>query len=528
MKGSRKSYSGRLDFADPIQYRYFMRRLTLSGVTADKFPQLYRSLAETRARHLAGGKMASLNDPGCPPDTICPVNILTTFGAPTTNPQNFTVSAFSSIPNNPSVVMNSIELTDQNNNLFAGPQNSTDYKGGYDVVTILNGTAPSTATQIIAQGTWYYVPQGGGGVPGYFYADTVQGQQPTIINTSPTNVKGNQQIKVCVTRQDADCDYWYAAQPGGQNVVQFPLSGNVTYPNAIKVNSSNQPLDATSSVIISQPNQQQGGGCTPLPINQTFVNYTNVSGNVVSWDVNPASFGVATPCFPSNSTVVFDLMLTVYDVNNHSQIIAITSQQGVPQSNTLRIFPMIVVYGCVAEGTLVTMADGSEKAIQTIRAGELIQSNPARVPLTVDNYTKGFEKQPMYLITTENKRELLLTEGHPVVTVGGVKAAKRLVVGDVLITNRGHSRLVKIVPKKFDGNIWNLDVGRPNDRVRLTDNNTTFYANGILVGDGQMQKRFDRADYESPAQVLKRIDKKWHIDYRNSELMSKERRRKGQ
>ena len=154
-------------------------------------------------------------------------------------------------------------------------------------------------------------------------------------------------------------------------------------------------------------NPLQGGGCTTLPIQQSFLSFATVSNNVVSWVVNPAQFGVATPCFPSNSTVIFDLMLTVFDVNQNAWLITITSLQGAPLSNVLRIDPMVVVYGCVAEGTLVTMADDTTKPIETIRAGERVRSNPKRLPLTVDNYTKGYEKPPMYAIATANGRKLL-------------------------------------------------------------------------------------------------------------------------
>lgn len=160
-------------------------------------------------------------------------------------------------------------------------------------------------------------------------------------------------------------------------------------------------------MTVSQPNPTQGDGCVPLPIQQQFLTFTTVSNNVVSWTVNPAQFGVATPCFPSNSTIVFDLMLTVFDVNQNPYLITITSQRGAPLTNVLRIQPTIVVYGCVAEGTLGTMADDTTKPIETIKAGERVRSNAQRLPLTVDNYTKGYEKPPMYALATANGRKPL-------------------------------------------------------------------------------------------------------------------------
>jgi len=523
--GDRMVFSRPLDFSDPLQHRHFMSQVKAAGLTPQRYPQLFRSIEETRQTHLAARRAnrAVADDTSCPNDQVCPLNILTTFGAPTTNPLAFSVNALSTIPNNPAVAFNIIGLYDQNDAVFAGPTKVVQNGTGYDLANLVNGNAPGGTTAVQAQGVWYYQPQGGGGIPGSFYSAGAPGQNPTIVNTAPTNVKGNNQIKICVTRQDADCDYWYQSI-SGQFVVRFPLQGNVTYPNPIAVDANGHPANAVTSVTISQPSPGNGGGCVPIPINQTFLNYTTVSNNVVSWNIDPAQFGVATPCFPSNTTVIFDLMLTVYDTNQKPWIIAITSQQGQPQSNTLRIYPTLVVYGCVAEGTLVTMADDTKRPIETIGVGEKIRSNAERLPLTVDNYTKGYEKPPMVLITTANGRALMLTEGHPVVTTAGLKLARKLKVGDAVLTDEGEARLVKVERKKFEGNVWNLDVGRADDRVRLTDTNTTFYANGILVGDGQIQGRMDRAEYESAEQVLKRLDKKWHLDFRNNEADKRARR----
>lgn len=522
-----RPYSIRLDFADPIQFRYFMTQLRLAGLTRAKFPQLYRSLEETRQAHLARGRPASLEEEPCPPDTVCPVNILSTFGAPIATPLDFSVTAFSSIPTNPQYTMNTIGMYDQSGKLFAGPLTQDQFNLGYDLVNTVHGIAPEHTSLVQAQGPWYYIPQGGGGVVGDFYAETAPGELPTILNQSPTNVKGNNQIKVCVVRMDSDCDYWYSSI-NNQFVVRFPVQGNVTYPNPIKVDANNRPANASYHVQIAQPNQGQGGGCQPLPINQKFIDYITVSNNVVSWNVNPAQFGVATPCFPSNSPVVYDLMLTVFDTNNRPWLIAITSKPGPPIANTLRIPQMSVAYGCLAAGTLVTLADGTKKPIETIAAGERVLSNQQRIPMTVDNYTKGFEKRPMYSLTTANGRTLLLTDGHPVVTTAGLKMAKHLAPGDILLTDAGPARLIKIVPQQYDGDVWNLDIGRDTDRVRLTNTNTTFYANGILVGDGRIQKRLERAEFESSAQILKRLDRKWLVDYRNHELMRRARERRPQ
>jgi len=513
--GQNPAYTRLLDFSDPAQYRYFMTQLQHAGVSASRYPQLFRSIEETHQAHLARHRAGTpAADATCGNDQVCPLNTLTSFGAPTTNPLAFSVNALSSIPKTPPVAMNVIGLYDQNGKVFANPVTQMQHGTGYDVANFVSGNAPQGTTTVQAQGAWYYLPQGGGGVPGSFYAADAPGQNPDIRNTSPTNVKGNTQIKICVTRADTDCDYFYQAI-GGQQVVRFPLIGSVTYPNPIQANGSGNPANAISSVTISQPTPGNGGACNPLPLNQNFNTIARVSNNVVNWSIDPAQFGVASPCFPTGTTVIFDLMLTVFDTSQKPWVIAVTSQQGQPQSNLQRIYPTVVVYGCVAEGTQITLADGSLEPIEMFRTGERIRSNSRNVALTVDNYTKGYEKPPMVDISTGNGRHLLLTEGHPVVTVAGLKLARQLAVGDVVETDAGNSKLVKVERRVFAGNVWNLDVGRPNDQVQITPTNTTFYANGILVGDGHIQGRMDRADYESPEQVLKRLDPKWRTDFLN-------------
>lgn len=526
--GANRSYSRTLDFSDPQQYRYFMAEIARAGLTAERYPQLFKSIEQTRQTQVARrrSKKAAIADaPMCPNDQVCPVNIITTLGAPGSNQLYFQSNALTSVPNNPPVATNTLGLYDQNGTVFAPPLAVMDHNTGYDLENSVTGTAPAQTTQAQARGVYYYGAQedSSEGVGGSLYAEASVGEQVQIHNTSPTNVKGNQQIKICVTRQDSDCDYFYQAI-GGQQVVQFPIIGDVTYPNPIAADANNHPLNGIGSVTLAQPVPNQGGGCAPLPVNQSLVGSAIVSGNSVNWTINPGQFGVATPCFPSNSTVVYDLMLTVYDTSQKPWVISITSEQGPPISDTLRILPMSVLYGCLAEGTLVTMADETRRPIESVRVGEVIRSNEKRIPLTVDNYTKGYEKTPMVSITTTSGRSLLLTEGHPVITTAGAKLASKLRVGDVVITDTGEAKLVKVERQQFNGNVWNLDVGRPTDRVQLTDTNTTFYANGILVGDRQMQGRMTRAEKESPAAIRASLDPKWLQDFDNYQIDKQARR----
>jgi len=519
-----------LDLTDPAQYRFFMKQLAIAGATKERFPQLFRSIE--RARRLqAAGDTLTCAPATCPNDQVCPVNIVATLAQSTTD-SSFSATALSSIPANPSVAQNIIGLYDKNSAVLACPEVATQNGTGYDVVNTVAGAPLSTSTAVQVIGTYYYETADGCPYSGSLFETAAVGDTMTITNTSPTDVNGNGVIKVCVTRTDSDCDYSYASS-NGQFIVTFPVEGNTVFTQSIQSNSSGNPSGTAVSAgaSITAPTPGNGGGCSPLPVNQNIISNTQVTsntggGSTVTWTIDPASFGVATPCFPSGSAVTYNFNMTVEDTNSIPHSFNITSAPVCPMTNTVCIPQMTVTYGCLAEGTQVTLADGSTQSIEKIAVGKKVRTDAAGALLSVDNYSRGYEKEPMYRIITKNGRQLLLTKTHPVITSRGVKAARDLRIGDTVTTDAGPDTLVRVYRVTYRGNVWGLDIGSPEDRVRLTDTNTTFFANGILVGDGKMQGRLERAHYESPAEVLSRLDPKWHTDYRNTLKLQREKEQK--
>src|SRR5271155_4559723 len=92
--------------------------------------------------------------------------------------------------------------------------------------------------------------------------------------------------------------------------------------------------------------------------------------------------------------------------------------------------------------------------------------------------------------------------------------AKLLTEGDVVQTAEGPSRLRTVGREAFSGTVWNLTVDPVNGDAAKTA--TTFYANGILVGDGHMQHDLELAERQKSVNVLKVLPAEWQQDYQNA------------
>jgi hypothetical protein len=529
-----KSPYGELDLAEPLHQRYFMRQLELGGFTRAEYPMMFATIDAAqktaiahRARLGAPKSTASGGIAAAPPRSmrllapastgdlpIVPiVNVIAVGQDPFSQAISATVQL--SIPNNgntaPSVAMTTLGLYDQNGNQIGGVNGVSENFAGFDLRNTVIGVPTTTPTQITVQGSYYYIDVYGAPHSGAIYAQAAQfaGLNQTITNTSPTDIDGNRVIKVCVVRQDADCDYMYSAT-GGQYIVQFPIQGSITFPVALQP-IAQQQANGAYSITITQPNPTQGGGCS-LPANFNFWNNATVNGSVLSWNINPGPFSnpVASPnnpCFPSNSTVVYNLFVTVLGIDSKPYLATITTAQlAPPPPNTLVIYPMSVAYGCVEEGSRVSLPGGGSIPIEKLVPGQQIVAAGGRT-LEVSRLTRGDEALPMVRIKTRNGRSLLLTETHPVLTLEGPVMAKSLVAGQVAMTEQGPSELVSI-GREPGGKVWNIAFAATS----ATASDEGFFANGVLVGDAAAQQRAELRERNMLAQRQQTIPAAWRTD----------------
>lgn len=521
---------GELDLADPVHQRYFLKQLDLGGFSRAEYPMMFASIdaaqKTARAKRLQAGPPRSLATAGgaATPRLAAPASTDTQPIVPVVNivsigqdPYSQAISATVqlSVPNTgntaPAVALTTLSLFDQNGNQIGTANGVSQNYAGFDVQNTVVGVPGAATSTVSLQGSYYYIDVNGAPHSGAISATTVlPSSSQTINNLQPTDVDGNHVIKVCVVRTDADCDYQYG-QTGGQFVVKFPIQGNVTFPVALQP-IANQRTSGINSVTITQPNPTQGGGCT-LPANFDFWGNAAINGSVLSWNINPGPFSNPqsapnNPCFPSNSTVIYNLFVTVFGTDNRPYMATITTDQmSPPPPNTLVIYPMSVAYGCVEEGSQVALPGGRSVAIETLRPGQAVVGAGGRT-LEVRRLTQGDEAIPMVRITTADGHSLLLTETHPVLTADGPVMAKALTVGRIVTTATGASALTA-VGREPGRKVWNIAFAA----TPAGGADEGFYANGVLVGDAAAQQRAELRERTRLAESRQQaIPVAWRID----------------
>ncbi|TAN59166.1 MAG: hypothetical protein EPN26_00410 [Rhodospirillales bacterium] len=520
-----KQVSGPLDFSDPVQYRFYVRQSVLSGATQDKYPQFFRELEATRKRHIAqkGIDRHILEARKLGDASAIAVNVVSGFGAQATTQQNFVASALSSTPGGSENTRLTLQLLDANYNPL-GPNNQhTEFAQGENTQVSAPGSFPSPTTPnakrpVYITGTYNYQPYGGTAQHGYLLARSDSIPQ-SISNQNPIKHGGNVAgtIRVCLNRSGTDCDI--TENTGSQQNVIFPIQGSVTYFDAIQTPFTND--NSFSSTIITK--EQSGGGCIMAESHNFFQTATvSADQKTLSWNIDPASFGAA--CFNQADSVVysFTVQVTVGTGNDARPVFAyITSaSNATPDLNTATIMPIQFRWGCLAGESEITVKrkGGFEPVpIKDVKIGDVVLANGKGDLVEVIANTIGTEPIPMIRIKTKDGKSLLVTNGHPVVTARGVVLARHLKPGDVLFkSDSGHTPIAAISSEMYKSQVWSLDVATVSTGGRSLDQDgTTFYANGLLVGDVKMQNRHERLARQDKRTVLERLPKKWHQDYLN-------------
>lgn len=140
---------------------------------------------------------------------------------------------------------------------------------------------------------------------------------------------------------------------------------------------------------------------------------------------------------------------------------------------------------CFPAGTLIFLASGIEKAIETLQIGDrvLAYDGTRQVTTTVLALIKPLPKR-VYELLFDNGNMLTLTDSHPIMTEQGWKslapastekenpdlAVSTLQIGDCIHAIHGTCTLLSIEPRDIV-QVYNLTVDAPH----------TFYASGILV-----------------------------------------------
>lgn len=517
-----------LDLKDDRAYRFFMNQLHRAGISEERAPQLHRVIEESRQSTAAG---SGCDSQAISSGKVAPIIKITDLGTENAQSHAWYSSGLSSIPEGSTTSRLTLTLYDKDLIPIGPTGDASDYEAGTNLTVDTSGDLPAPEdNQVQGIMSYIYIKDG---LPCQGFATSLTATFPqSIQNDAPVitvQQPDHNQIKVCLNRQNAqDCDYY---QDTTIENVEFPVQGNTVYFGDIEplqFDQQGNPTNAFARLQVTRPGEDLGGGCDlclggDCQLDVFFSDpATVINGDTLSWSLNPAQFGDGSACFANGAQMVFTMAVQVSVIpeggtNGAPVAFFITNADGAePNLNTVVIPPMKVVYGCLAKDSRILMADGKEKEIQHIVETDRVRQKLGGAALNVQNVITGTEGSPMIRLKDNQGHSLLLTDGHPVMTPGGAVLARRLRVGDEVLTLEGQAVLTAIERETYTEKVWNLEVGVPtNPEVHLDNDNRTFYANGILVGDNTMQAVYGELDRQKKETILERLPTEWHQDFLN-------------
>lgn len=364
--------------------------------------------------------------------------------------------------------------------------------------------------------------------------------------TAPVDVNGDQVIKVCLNRNHADCDY--AADqyldPNDITDVNIPFKGQFIVPHYIEevyaTGTLPNGIDEDTNIYL-----QEGvyGGVTKqsfLGLNgvKNFSDYVKIKPDaankrtIIDWEIprNEGRFGnaklfsnIAEADWRINFAVKGNPFYNTRGRSSNFQVqINSNNIEGMHNFYTQALEKIKLGYSCLARGTMITMADGTQKAIEQIVNGDLVMGSTAKnsaasQSMKVVDTSVGVEAFKMFKVMTADGNEVLMTETHPVSTTNkGVIWAQELEEGDRIITKNGSVVITTIQKQKYQDKVYNLKLATVEGSKIAEGENLGMYANGMLVGDLRTQDHFNYKDQyirESNEEKLQRMPEKWKTDF---------------
>lgn len=181
-----------------------------------------------------------------------------------------------------------------------------------------------------------------------------------------------------------------------------------------------------------------------------------------------------------NRAYKFDMEAIFYvHEDNQEHLLKVSSYPiSQPSPHYKQISKIHLYWGCLAEDTLVRMADGIARKIQEVRIGDQVMANTQGMPATVTNVWSGTD-ETLYCLRADNDAEIYATRDHPFITRNGSKPLILLNDSDELLMEDGsYSRIKYAYPLTFGKIIFNLD---------LSGEAHTMICNGFVVGDNYAQ-----------------------------------------
>lgn len=361
--------------------------------------------------------------------------------------------------------------------------------------------------------------------------------------------KDHQTVQIALGRgggiPSGDVDYAYTSDTVDPPWIMVPFVGNFNahqplanvggdghFTSGLTLNSQLYSFNGHAFITLK-------GGGPPNPSNVK----ADAATNIVSWswpfdpahtaldtpsliyNANPAADGAANQ--PSLTAFYFQFLLPVKSPTKPVLEFVVCStdwaQSGGPTStNCKQIPPLQFWWHCLAEGTEVTLADGSTRKIEDVDNQCRVRTGHGSGTLGVEATTRGAHHTAnpddpatlAYELRTSEGRTLVLTGGHPVFTEDGFLRACDLAEGSSVITESGVDTVSSLKVVDTDCLWSNLNLIDEKDRANgLAGTVGSFVANGIVVGDHSCLEQVHYNNTHSLEYMHARIPERYHQDY---------------
>jgi hypothetical protein len=145
--------------------------------------------------------------------------------------------------------------------------------------------------------------------------------------------------------------------------------------------------------------------------------------------------------------------------------------------------PIAFQWGCVIEGTLITLADGREVPVEKLEKGDRLIGRGGKV-VRVAGVSPGHDTRFIKLLD-EAGQSVVVTPTHPVLTTDGMRLAKDLHPGDTVYGPNGPSRLREVAAddRKKAVRVYSVELQAEDGTALKNIEDRAFYAGSILIGD---------------------------------------------
>lgn len=138
-----------------------------------------------------------------------------------------------------------------------------------------------------------------------------------------------------------------------------------------------------------------------------------------------------------------------------------------------------IIYGCLSKDSMILMADGCYRRIDSLKIGDMIRAGKCGDDFNVvENIWRG-EERTLYKIQTRTHC-ISASNSHPILTTKGVVKAGCLEIDmEVCCLGGSIEKIISIDQIDYNDVVYNLDL-----QIKT---NSFFISNGVVVGDMRLQ-----------------------------------------